>query len=681
MSATPRLLEACRRQGIHPSELEKPEKGHFRRLLGRGTPKEIVRMHKEHYEERRREKLQLVLDERKRIEQESPRPFASSTSVPDSNLFLLSHERQKLDALRRRQEIEFQQIQQHEELQQALRLRLEAKAAHALAQQQRHQATVEANRREAEDRRLREEERKRKLEEERQEEIRLIKETHFEQEQRKLQADTEKARLIKTAARDREEEAKRRQEELQAQTERILHDQRETVEAKRREMDLRDRQRLKALGSRTKRLRARNEAKRRRKEAKLRAAKDNLAAILDSQRAQYEEKQAESEQRRLEFEHRRELLRQQTALKAAYKKEQITQILTQSERLEAQKLAEYRSRMEKAEEKQRELAEIAENERRIKAEIDQEKEQERLQVLTRNAVLEAEKKAEFLLKQREMEAQMTAFRQQQAWHKRLQREKQQLKRQDRVEEVERVRKMREYRKEQTQERMKTEDLRSARVKQARQALVDMRMQLRREIDRKKEEIRREFEAKKGGSAGSSRPKSSQNKRNSAFSSRPGALRIEDLDSISSQSTPRPEVIDIHLESPLKSMRLKASIGPYRRTESPNQLCEGDMRAGTVSTRTGGTGRAPEREEERLSDAEFLKQSQKRLMLEELQVEEERETEREQLLSSTASLKAKARLEKIFGAERAQASARLQALSERFSASLARLQTVARKAGL
>lgn len=69
------------------------------------------------------------------------------------------------------------------------------------------------------------------------------------------------------------------------------------------------------------------------------------------------------------------------------------------------------------------------------------------------------------------------------------------------------------------------------------------------------------------------------------------------------------------------------------------------------------------------------------MLEELQAEEERETEREQLMSSTASLKAKSRLEKIFGAERAQASARLQALSERFAASLARLQTVAAKTGL
>lgn len=690
MSATPRLLEACRRQGIDPSELETPAKGYFRRLLGRGTPKEIVRMHKEHYEERRKEKLQLVLEERKRILQESPRRLASSASVPDSNLFLLSHERQKLDALRRRQEIEFQQIQQHEELQQALRQRLEAKAAHALAQHQKHQEAVEANRREAEERRLREEERKRTLEEARQEEIRQIKELHFEQEQRKLRADTEKARMIRQAARLREEEAKRKQEELQAQTERILNDQREAVEAKRREMDLRDRQRLKALASRMKRQRARNEAKRRRKEAKLRTAKANLAEILASQRLQFEEKQAESEQRRLEFEHRRELLRQQTALKAAYKQAQIAQILTQSERLEAQKLAEYRSKMEKAEEKQRELAEIAENERRIKAEIEQEKEQERLQVLTRNAALEAEKKAEFLLKQRETEAQMTAFRLQQAWQKRLQHEKLRLKRQDRVEEVERVRKMREYRKEQTQERLKTEDLRSERVKEARQALVDMRMQLRREIDRKKEEIKREFEAKKRGSAGSSRtsrgveacsrPQSSRNERNSAFSSRPDTLRIEELDPISSQPTPKPEIIDIQLESPLKSKPLKGTGGAHHRTESPNQLCEGDFRTGTLSTRTGGTGRAQEREE-RLSDADFLRQSQKRLMLEELQAEEERETEREQLLSSTASLKAKARLEKIFGAERAQASARLQALSERFAASLARLQTVAGKAGL
>lgn len=621
MSATPRLLEACRRQGIEPAELERPEKGYFRRLLGKGAPKEIVRMHKEHYEERREEKMRLVLEERKRILQDSPTSQQlSSSPLPDSNQFLLSHERQKLDALRRRQEIEFQQIQQHEELQEAIRLRLEAKAAHALDQQRRYQETVEGNRRNAEERRLREEERKRRLEEEREAEIREIKEQHFRQEQRKLKADAAKAKLLKRIARIKDEETKRKQEELQAQTERILNEQREVVEVKRREMEFRDRQRLKALASRMKRLKARNEAKRRSKEAKLQTAKANLAAILSSQRQEYEEKQAESEHRRLEFEHRRKLLHRQSALKAAYKQAKIAQILTQSEQIEAEKQAEYRARMDRAEAKQRELAAIAENERRIKAEIDQEKEQERLQVLQKNAVLEAEKKAEFLLRQKEIEEQVAAFRQKQAWELRLQQEKQRLLQQDRREEVERVRKIREYHKEKTLERLKTEDLRSARVMEAKQTLISMRIQLRREIDRQKEEMLREFEARKRRSAGSSRtgeassrPKSSRSKRDSAFSSRPDSLPNEESDSIPSQTTPKrlppAEIIDIKLKSPGKSKRIKANTGPSHKADSHNQQLEGDIRLGTLSTRTGGTGRAAEREE-RLSDADFLRQSSK-----------------------------------------------------------------------
>jgi hypothetical protein len=61
----------------------------------------------------------------------------------------------------------------------------------------------------------------------------------------------------------------------------------------------------------------------------------------------------------------------------------------------------------------------------------------------------------------------------------------------------------------------------------------------------------------------------------------------------------------------------------------------------------------------------LKRKKNHIMKEELEYEQGKEEERDQMLEAVTNLKEKARLEKIFGLERAKASERLDQLAFRF----------------
>ena len=64
---SPRSLEACRRQGIEPEELLYKSKKDLKKELGtegKQLTKQLMELRWEHYEERRKEKIKILVDER-----------------------------------------------------------------------------------------------------------------------------------------------------------------------------------------------------------------------------------------------------------------------------------------------------------------------------------------------------------------------------------------------------------------------------------------------------------------------------------------------------------------------------------------------------------------------------------------------------------------------------------------
>ena len=73
---SPRSLEACRRQGIDPPELAFVPLKQFRKNLGveaAALSGQILQLRFDHHEEKRQEKLRVLVEERQRIIEEEAR--------------------------------------------------------------------------------------------------------------------------------------------------------------------------------------------------------------------------------------------------------------------------------------------------------------------------------------------------------------------------------------------------------------------------------------------------------------------------------------------------------------------------------------------------------------------------------------------------------------------------------
>lgn len=636
---SPRSLEACRRSGIDPEELLQRPKGYFRRLLGKHTPKAIVRMHKDHYEQRRLEKLKLVVDARLAVmNEESMLGPALSSQTVDKNNFLIQHEQRKLALMQKKQELEMQQMLEHERVLEDIRRRNEDKEEKAKMREDLRLVEVEAARREAEDRRLREEERKRELEAAREQEIRDLQQEKFLQEQRKLQEDERKAKERKRAARQREMELQEKQEQLRLQTEMIMNEQRAAVEARRREMEARDAARLEMLERRKKMMQKRSAETRRAKMERLETAKANLQAVLSDQRRRFQEKQRLSEERRQYFEFQRYQQKVQSARRSEAKQKSIARTLAQSRKIELRRKREYLASMARAEQRRQELALLAEYEKATKQRQEEEREQQRQEVKRRMEVIEAERKAEVFMRLQQSEAQVADVRARQAWEHRVNQERMALQRQDREEEVRRVMRVQEYQREKTLHRIKSDDAKAAKVFQEKQALMEMRLALRRQIEARKQQLLQQFEeAKKTAAA----------KKSQAGSSR-GFYHTSETTAPTSR---------------VGSARRPASARPQKTKtiqSEPDTIVPVSARQ---SVRTSIDKHDIERE------VRALQQKKAHILMEELELEQDKEEDREELLQGTSNLKEKARLEKIFSLEREQAGERLKALAQKFEESI------------
>ena len=70
MLNSPRSIEACRRQGVDPADLDPVNEATVRKLIAtrdrgkRAIPQVLVDIRMKHYEDKRRETLRLVKEER-----------------------------------------------------------------------------------------------------------------------------------------------------------------------------------------------------------------------------------------------------------------------------------------------------------------------------------------------------------------------------------------------------------------------------------------------------------------------------------------------------------------------------------------------------------------------------------------------------------------------------------------
>jgi hypothetical protein len=355
---SPRSIQACKVQGIDPEDLLFKPKSYFRKQLGAGTHKAIVKLHFEHCERRRQNKLQIALQEYRNLcRGEFSRKTATSKSrsieQDDKNHFLIEHEKKKIAMLEKKTQQEIAQMLEHEKQMEAIRKRNEEKERLMREKEMWRLKQLEISAKEREEQRLAEERERKMREEEEQNELRRKQQIQYEMEQRKIEEEKRKEKQRMKEARLREMERMKKQEELKEQTEKILNEQRLQVEMRKKEMEQREKERLRLLSERQQQKKAESEALRREKEEKLAFARQNLERLLTKQKKLYEDKQRRNEMKRLMFENMREEARQEMASKALEKQKNIEKVKEISQNIEEQRKHEYLESMRKAEERKK----------------------------------------------------------------------------------------------------------------------------------------------------------------------------------------------------------------------------------------------------------------------------------------------------------------------------------------
>lgn len=238
---SPRSLEACKRQGIEAHEISYSTLKQFKKSLGveasQLTP-QILQLRYDHHEQKRQEKIRILVEERLRIIDEESRGawvpgnqlskhssnsggkasmaqghMASSafqgskmiTSGPVDSA-MLERERQQLEKIKFKQQKEIEQMMEHERKLQEIRLKNEEKLQKEREREQRQQEELFLKQKEQEERRMQDEERKRLAAER---EAELQRERQAEQYRRE-QEKAEQQRLLEA---QRQKELRRKEEE------------------------------------------------------------------------------------------------------------------------------------------------------------------------------------------------------------------------------------------------------------------------------------------------------------------------------------------------------------------------------------------------------------------------------------------------------------------------------------
>lgn len=129
---SPRSLEACRRQGIDPGELFVLKKAQIKKA-NKGAHPKVLELRTQHYEEKRKEKIRILTEEREAVIQDEDndvilfdktsghfksvhRSMMTSASNFANESVILDREKKQMEAMQKKQKKELDQMMQNKKL-------------------------------------------------------------------------------------------------------------------------------------------------------------------------------------------------------------------------------------------------------------------------------------------------------------------------------------------------------------------------------------------------------------------------------------------------------------------------------------------------------------------------------------------------------------------------------------
>lgn len=220
-----------------------------------------------------------------------------------------------------------------------------------------------------------------------------------------------------------------------------------------------------------------------------------------------------------------------------------------------------------------------------------------------------------------------------------------LKRKDREEEVIRQQRIQEYERQLVLQKIKEDDEKTKKVYEEKEKLIEARQEIKRQMEKKKERLMKEFVSIKTKSNGASVNSET------AFHSN-SITRVANSEAY----TPRLSTSNKPKKKKFKTRAKTSDRSDY--TSSLNEPVSLDPSPKKSSYRQSNQERAQ-------SEIENLKKRHNVELRQRLEIEQDKERERGQILDAIADDKERKRLDKIFGVERAKASQALMEIIKRF----------------
>jgi hypothetical protein len=469
---SPRSIEACRRQGIEPNELlirTNPEIKDF--FKHKKLDPEGLDLICKHYEERRREKVRVLLEEREQLIedeknglvvfdtdglQKRSKEYKGAGSVSKSKYggsmvggesALIEREKRQLEKIRLRQEKEIKQIMDHEAKLAEIRNKQEDKMQQQADKDRQREHELMQKRAEQEElRRQKEQEKKQRADEEAEMQKQLAQEA-YEKEQEKMQQEKERERMRQIEFRRKEEEQKQKHEEFIKKTEEKLLEQQMRVEQRKAEMEMKDQIRLEMMRRQQEEKLLTNEEKRIRQEQRLKIAKEKNEELMYGKKQEFDEKFIRNEERRKAFELEKEQKAEETRMRAEMHAQLIKKVLEGNSKNLEERREQSLAKRSMADDRKRELDRIAEIERKQKLEAEREKEEQRKGVKSNMEYLQKAKVDEYTKKFEETEIKVATVQKMKHDEHKTKNHINTIKKIDKEENVRRIAKMQEYQRQ------------------------------------------------------------------------------------------------------------------------------------------------------------------------------------------------------------------------------------------
>jgi hypothetical protein len=421
---SPRSIEACLRTGIPATDLiHKPESAFAQPNLSR----DIINLRYIHYEQKRLEKIDTVINERLNIMEEDDQ--AATHIVEDDKIAAIEKDKQQVEKA-------LKQTQSHMEQLIAYEISMKKKA-------------LETERKLRLQKQKDDEERKRRAEDARQRELARIKK-HMEHK---------------------------------LQTEKLQEQHKEQMAEKQRQAEEREKNRKSMIDLKQKEKLSQAEALKKLNEQRVKNARLHHAEYQNEIMNIMEYKEKEKQRKMQEFEESRKKQQQLLKEEAQRKEQKVQETKQMANAILQTRINKINEKREETDNRQRE----SEQKRQIeeqKKKIDEENREVRRMEVIEAAKKEQEIRIESLLdKQKKQEEQMKLSRELAKRRQLMRMEEERLKEQDRIDLVERTKRMQEFKQMQTLAMIEEKRRKVELIEREKQALIDKKVKMRVAIER------------------------------------------------------------------------------------------------------------------------------------------------------------------------------------------------------